>query len=76
MCVGYEYLKPYNCVKIIRNKKSYKNTRRWYPRGVIVKARDCGIVVREFELQSNYYVHLRINNIGKGMNHLILQAMG
>ena len=26
------------------------------PRGVMVKAMDCGIVVREFVLQSRYYV--------------------
>ena len=29
------------------------------PRGVMVKAMDCRIVVREFELQSRYYVHFR-----------------
>ena len=27
------------------------------PRGVMVKAMDCEIVVSEFELQSRYYVH-------------------
>ena len=27
------------------------------PRGVMVKAMDCGIVVSEFKLQSRYYVH-------------------
>ena len=46
------------------------------PRGVMFKAMDCGIVVREFELQSHYYVHFRANTIGKGMNPLILPAMG
>ena len=44
--------------------------------GVMVKAMDCRIVVREFELQSRYYVHFRANTIGKGMNPLILPAMG
>ena len=29
------------------------------PRGVMVKAMDCGIVVSEFELQSRYCVHFR-----------------
>ena len=33
------------------------------PRGVIVKAMDCGIVVREFVLQSRYYVHFRANTL-------------
>ena len=37
----------------------------------------CGIVVREFVLQSRYYVHFRANTLGKGMNPLILPpAMG
>ena len=38
-------------------------------RGVMVKAMDCGIVVSEF-------VHFRTNTLGKGMNPLILPAMG
>ena len=43
---------------------------RGCPRGVIVKAMDCGIVVREFVLQSRYYVHFRANTLGKGMKPL------
>ena len=47
------------------------------PCGVMVKAMNCGIVVREFVLQSRYYVHFRANTLGKGMNPLILPpAMG
>ena len=46
------------------------------PRGIIVKAMDCGIVVCEFVLQSRYYVHFRANTLGKDMNPLILPAMG
>ena len=38
------------------------------PRGVMVKAMDCGIVVREFVLQSCYYIHFWANTLGKGMN--------
>ena len=30
-------------------------------RGVMVKAMNCGIVVREFVLQSHYYFHFRAN---------------
>ena len=45
-------------------------------RGVMVKAMDCGIIVREFVLQSRYYVHFLANTLGKGMNPLILPAMG
>ena len=46
------------------------------PRGVMVKAMDCGIVVHEFILPSRYYVYFRANTLGKGMNPLILPAMG
>ena len=46
------------------------------PRGIIVKAMDCGIVVREFVLQLRYCVHFRANTLEKGMNPLILPAMG
>ena len=49
---------------------------RGCPRGVMVKTMDCEIVVCEFELQSRYYVHFRANTLGKGMNPLILTAMG
>ena len=52
---------------------------REYPRGVMVKAMDCGIVESEFELQSRHYVHFRANTLGKGMkgmNPIILPAMG
>ena len=44
--------------------------------GVMVKAMDCGIVIREFVLQSRYYVHFRANTLRKIMNPLILPAMG
>ena len=47
------------------------------PRGVMVKAMDCGIVVREFVLQPHYYVHFTFTNtLRKGTNLLILPAMG
>ena len=49
---------------------------RGCPRGVMVKAMGCGIVVSEFVLPSRYYVHFRANTLGKGMNPFILPAMG
>ena len=56
----------------------HHHTQCWgCPRGVMVKVMNCGIVVREFVLQSRYYVHFRANTLGKGMNPLILPpAMG
>ena len=41
----------------------------------MVKTVDYGIVVSEFELQSNYYVHFRTNPLEKGMDFLVLPAM-
>ena len=49
---------------------------RGCPRGVMVKMMDCRIVVSEFVFQSRYYVHFSANTLGKGMNPLILPAMG
>ena len=43
---------------------------------LMVKAMDYEIVVREFELQSRYYVHFRTNTLGKGMYPILLPAMG
>ena len=42
----------------------------------MAKVMDCGIVVSEFVLQSRYYVHFQVDTLGKGMNPLILLAMG
>ena len=44
--------------------------------GVMVKAIDCEILLSEFERQSRYYVNFWANTHGKGMNPLILPAMG
>ena len=49
---------------------------RGCPRGVMVKAMNCGILVSEFEFQLCHYVHFGTNTLGKGMNLLILPAMG
>ena len=54
----------------------YLIDQRGCPRGVMVKAMDCGIVVSEFVLLSHYYVHFRANTFGKGINPFILPAMG
>ena len=41
------------------------------PCGVVANALNRDIVIREFKQQSRYYVHFRINSIGKGMDPLI-----
>ena len=61
----------YKCIKL-----RYQMKERTVPKHVMVKAMDCGIVVREFVLQLRYYVHFRENTLGKGMNRFILPAMG
>ena len=43
---------------------------------LVIKAMDFGIVVSEFEFQSRFYVHFGTNTLGKGMNPLIIPAMG
>ena len=58
------------------NKETKPNLYLGCPCGVMVKAMDYGIVVRKFVLQSLYYVHFRTNTHGKGMNPIILPAMG
>ena len=81
-----EYLELFNCVQTIVTqiscfilKKDYQQSINYLgcPRGVMVKAMNCGIVVREFVLQSRYCVYFQANTLGKGMNPLILPpAMG
>ena len=46
------------------------------PRGVIVKALDFRIVVREFERQAHYYVHFRTITLGEDMNPPYLSIYG
>ena len=46
-----------------------------YPRGIMVKTMDSGIVVSDFELNSLYSVRFRTNILGKGINPLNLQGM-
>ena len=60
----------------LTKKETKKYIKVGCPRGVMVKAMDCGIVVSKLVLQSRYYVHFRANTLGKGMNPLILPAMG
>ena len=75
---AYKSILPFSNIdtgvdKVIESPGNFKGC----PRGVMVKAMNCGIVVREFVLQSRYYVHFRANTLGKGMNPLILPpAMG
>ena len=46
--------KEWRCSKLAQK---YCDESSGCPRGVMVKAMDCGIVVRVFVLQSSYYVH-------------------
>ena len=46
------------------------------PRGVMVKAMDCGIVVSEFVLQSRYFVHFQANTLGKSIEPLYSPSHG
>ena len=43
-----------------------KHTFEGISHGVIPKVLDCSLEVNELELQSHYYVHLKITTVGKG----------
>ena len=76
------------CLQIIRIKEeliSYSRVKnsletaqkmQGSPCDVMAKVLECEIVVYEFELQSQYHFHFWNNTIGKGMNPLILTAIG
>ena len=49
---------------------------RGCPYGIVTNMLDCYIIVSEFKPQSCYYVHFWTNTLAKGMNPLILPAMG
>ena len=49
---------------------------RGCPCDVMVKAMDCRIVVNKLVLQLRYYIHFWANTSRKGMNPLVLPAMG
>ena len=79
--LGLEVIKIRGRVETIQTTTLLRSARirtlEWgCPRGVMVKAMDCGILVREFVLQSRYCVNFRTNTLGKGMNPLILPTMG
>ena len=44
--------------------------------GVVVNVLRCNIAVSEFELQSRYFIHFMTDPTRKGMNLLILPALG
>ena len=66
----------YKIIKDFETQIDHLIPARGCPRGVMVKAMNCGIVVSEFVLQSRYYVHFRANTLGKCMDLLILPSMG
>ena len=45
------------------------------PLGIMVEVLDCSLEVNEFELQSCYYIHIQINNLGTGMDPVMGQIV-
>ena len=43
---------------------------------IVTNVLDCNIMVSMFEFQSYYYIHFQTKTFGKGMNSLILPAIG
>ena len=72
-CILRQDFWAHHVISISNQREPFSHSLQGCPRGVMVKAMDCGIVVREFVLQSRYYVHFRENTLGKGMNPLIPQ---
>ena len=75
----YIYIYVYIMIRInncLTNQKLLKCWPGGCPRGVMVKAMGCRIIVSEFKLLLCYYVRFRANTLGKGMNPLILPTMG
>ena len=64
------------CFIIGLEENCFQSLKKTFPRGVIVEAMDCEVVVIKFVLQSCYDVHFRANSLGKGINSHILPAMG
>ena len=80
-CVEYFfaciYVCMYGCLWLYNSNSVHNiNSCGKMSRGKMVKAMVCEIVAREFELQSRYYVRFQTNTLRKGMNPLILPAMG
>ena len=69
----YKFKYYSKCISLIKKTPIKCHLVGGCPRGVMVKAMDCGIVVHEFELQSRYYIHFQANTLGKGMNPLSSQ---
>ena len=57
-------------------KLEISNTHGESPHDIVVNVLDCDIVVREFKLQSNYYVLFGTSTLKKGMNPLSPPVMG
>ena len=53
---------------MIMTKILFKLNDQQCPHDVMANVLDCDIVIREFELQTRHYVHLRTNTLGKGMS--------
>ena len=68
--INYIISKKHLVDRFLNKSELNFQTLEWFPRGVVVKAMDCGIVVREFVLQSRDYIHFRANTFGNGMNPL------
>ena len=68
---GYGEISCPRILCLVSRQNRQLNRLLWQPTPIVLQM-NCGIVVREFVLQSRYYVHFRANTLGKGMNPLIL----
>ena len=77
LCVVFQSHREWMHMSTYQQLQFYQPEWIWgCPRGEMVKAMDCGIILSEFVLQLCYYIHFGTNTLGKGMSPLILPAMG
>ena len=69
-------IRLFNLTKLSIDFLLFSHNLKGAPRGVMVKAMDCRIVVSGFVFQSRYYVHFWTNTLGKDMNPRFLPGMG
>ena len=50
-------------IALLANAPTRAESMQWCPRGAMVKAQDCGIVISEFELHLGYYIYFQTNSL-------------
>ena len=71
VCVCVCVFKKYSLIWCIRDENRYTDLRGGSPRSIVANLIDCNIRVSVFKLQSRYFAHFWIDNLGKGVNRRV-----